>query len=92
MVRVIGNRSLAGGPLGVGVLGLLLSEMKKADLCWPAYMYITSVVYFHQEEVKEMLLEYLGLLAVLTVVSLFVSAHYMNKSARHHEELTWGSE
>jgi hypothetical protein len=50
------------------------------------------VVYFKYGEVKEMLLEYVGLLAVLAVVSLFVSVHYMNKSDRHLENLTWGSE
>ena len=39
-----------------------------------------------------MILEYVGLLAVLTVVSLFVSAHYMNKYTWHRDEQTWGSE
>ena len=39
-----------------------------------------------------MVLEYLGLLVVLTVVSLLASVHYMNKYERHPEDLTWGSE
>jgi len=56
------------------------------------FIFPTFEVYLHRREVKKMLLEYLGLLAVFAVVSLLVSVHFMHKSTRHHEEMTWGSE
>ena len=88
MLRVGCFSDISGGALA-GIIDALLPGVDKKR---SAFCFATIVVYFTHREVNEMLLEYVGLLAVLAVVSLFVSVHYMNKSDRHHEELTWGSE
>jgi amino acid permease len=67
-------------------------KIEQTNRNWSAFTFTTFEVYLSCREVKEMLLEYVGLLAVLAVVSLFVSVHYMNTSDRHLENLTWGNE
>lgn len=56
------------------------------------FIVTTFMIYFCLGEVKEVLLEYVGLLMVLAVVSLFVSVHCMNNYDWHLDNQTWGSE